>query len=406
MASSPIYNWPEPDNSDLVKNGALAIRTLGNAIDTTMATMTPKSLVDAKGDLIAASAADTPARLAVGNNGETIVADSSTSTGLRYSANFAAGKNKIINGDFNIWQRGTTFTQTPSVELYTTDRWFFNAGGTGGTLTLSRQTFTPGAAPVAGYEGQYFFRYACTAARTSQTFVVFGQRIEDVRTFAGQTVTFSYWAKASSNVTLDVPYIDQYFGTGGSSSVGTAFTGPVLTTSWQRFTSTITVPSVSGKTIGANSSLNVIFQLGAINTTGLSVDFWGMQLEAGSVATAFQTATGTIQGELSACQRYFQTERTGNTPLGTAAYWTTTLAYLPYVLKTTMRVAPTVTFDGVAAVAVFCNGVSRQSTAIGTDTVNVNFVEIVPTTGAVTGGDAAFVRLNVTDKFINFSAEL
>lgn len=84
MATSPIYNWPEPDNTDLVKNGALAIRTLGDAIDTTMATMTPKSIVDAKGDLIAASAADTPARLAVGANGTNLVADSSTATGLTW----------------------------------------------------------------------------------------------------------------------------------------------------------------------------------------------------------------------------------------------------------------------------------------------------------------------------------
>ena len=85
MATSPIYNWPEPDNSDLVKNGALAIRTLGNAIDTTMATMVPKSIVDAKGDLIAGTAADTAARLAVGANGETLVADSSTATGLKWA---------------------------------------------------------------------------------------------------------------------------------------------------------------------------------------------------------------------------------------------------------------------------------------------------------------------------------
>jgi hypothetical protein len=91
MATSPNYGWLEPDNTDLVKNGALAIRTLGNAIDTTMATMTPKSIVDAKGDLIAASANDTPARLAVGTNGQTIVANSSASTGLAYSNNAPLG---------------------------------------------------------------------------------------------------------------------------------------------------------------------------------------------------------------------------------------------------------------------------------------------------------------------------
>jgi hypothetical protein len=88
MATSPIYNWPEPDNTDLVKNGALAIRTLGDAIDTTMATMTPKSIVDAKGDLIAASAADTPARLAVGANNTILMADSAQSTGLKWAGTY------------------------------------------------------------------------------------------------------------------------------------------------------------------------------------------------------------------------------------------------------------------------------------------------------------------------------
>jgi hypothetical protein len=84
MATSPIYSWPEPDNTDLVKNGALAIRTMGNAIDTTMATMIPKSIVDAKGDLIAATANDTPARLAVGTNGQILQADSAESIGLKW----------------------------------------------------------------------------------------------------------------------------------------------------------------------------------------------------------------------------------------------------------------------------------------------------------------------------------
>jgi len=84
MATSPIYSWPEPDNTDLVKNGALAIRTLGDAIDTTMGTMVAKSIIDAKGDLIAGTAADTAARLAVGTNGLPLVADSTAATGLKW----------------------------------------------------------------------------------------------------------------------------------------------------------------------------------------------------------------------------------------------------------------------------------------------------------------------------------
>lgn len=86
MATSPIFGWEEPDDTDLVKDGAAAIRTLGNAIDTTMGTMVAKSIVDAKGDLIAATAADTVARLAVGTNGQVLKADSTTATGLAWGS--------------------------------------------------------------------------------------------------------------------------------------------------------------------------------------------------------------------------------------------------------------------------------------------------------------------------------
>jgi hypothetical protein len=113
MATSPIYNWPEPDNTDLVKNGALAMRTLGDAIDTTMATMVPKTIVDAKGDIIAATAADTVSRLAVGTNGQTLVADSSTATGLKW-ATPAGGGGKVLQ----VVQTVATNTTSNSTSTY------------------------------------------------------------------------------------------------------------------------------------------------------------------------------------------------------------------------------------------------------------------------------------------------
>jgi hypothetical protein len=83
--TTPNYGWPVPTSSDLVKNGATAIEALGDAADATMATMVPKSLVDAKGDIIAATAADTVSRLAVGTNAQVLTADSTTATGLKWA---------------------------------------------------------------------------------------------------------------------------------------------------------------------------------------------------------------------------------------------------------------------------------------------------------------------------------
>jgi hypothetical protein len=122
MATSPIYGWLEPDNTDLVKNGALAIRTLGNAIDTTMGTMTPKSTVTAKGSLIAATAASTPANLAVGANGETLVADSTAATGLKWakSANFV-GCSVYDSGNTQAIANNTNVAITFNAESIDTD---------------------------------------------------------------------------------------------------------------------------------------------------------------------------------------------------------------------------------------------------------------------------------------------
>ena len=93
MATTTNYSWTTPDDTALVKDGAAAIRSLGTAIDTTVfnnaSAAIAKTIVDAKGDIIAATAADTVARLAVGANATVLTADSSTATGLKWAA--AAG---------------------------------------------------------------------------------------------------------------------------------------------------------------------------------------------------------------------------------------------------------------------------------------------------------------------------
>ena len=110
--TTPNFGWPVPTSSDLVKNGATAIEGLGDAIDASLldlkggtsgqvlakasgtdmdfswvtdATGIPATIFDAKGDILVATAADTPGKLTVGTNGQYLQADSSTATGLTWS---------------------------------------------------------------------------------------------------------------------------------------------------------------------------------------------------------------------------------------------------------------------------------------------------------------------------------
>jgi hypothetical protein len=212
---------------------------------------------------------------------------------LLQSAQNSAGKNAIINGDFGIWQRGTTL----ATYGYLADRFY---GDTNATVTQSRQTFTAGTAPVAGYEGSYFYRMAKSAGGTYSSLQ---QKIEDVRTFAGQTVTLSYWAKIDSGTLSVQTIIEQNFGSGGSATVYTYGTNQTLTTTWTRYSTTIAVPSISGKTIGTSGYLSA-YPFSTSSTAAITFDIWGVQLEAASQVSNFQTATGTKQGELAACQRY------------------------------------------------------------------------------------------------------
>ena len=340
-------------------------------------------------------------------NGSTLVANSANASGLGWNQNFAAGKNKIINGDFGIWQRGTSFT--PSGETYVADRFYVNRDGTGTACTVSQQTFTAGTAPVSGYEGTYFLRYNQTNAGTSQTYAVLAQRIEDVRTFAGQTITVSFWAKAASGYTMNNVQVSQSFGSGGSTAVTTSGSSPVITTSWARYSMSITLPSIAGKTIGSGNYLAVYLYLPA--NTIFTVDFWGVQLEAGSTVTNFQTATGTLQGELAACQRYYW-RSTGQEVFGRIAgqgiaVSTTSILFAP-VLPVTMRTYPQsldysnlCVYDGVNAV----NAISSAAIQSGSGSLNSTSLNLT-TTGATQYRPYFFATNNNTAGYVGFSAEL
>jgi hypothetical protein len=222
------------------------------------------------------------------------------------SDQFMAGKNKLINGNFAIWQRGSSLTPTTG-QVYTTDRFLALRDGSGATVTVSRQTFTPNTAgnPTGAVNGNsYFYRQSQSVAGSGGTYNLMEQRIEGA-ILAGQTVTFSFWAKAAASLTL--PQIDYEYTIGGTNTSANVTSNIAVTTSWQRFSYTFTMPTYSGLTPNNTSDFFGIRIWFPSNTT-FTFDTWGWQLEAGSSATAFQTSTGTIQGELAACQRYYEAQ--------------------------------------------------------------------------------------------------
>jgi hypothetical protein len=206
--------------------------------------------------------------------------------------------NYIINGAFDFWQRGTSFASVG----FGPDRWNNISGSN--TATMSRATATPAEVNLFGFgDAQFFLSYVKTSVISELS--LFETRIEDVRALSGQTATLSYWARVSSGTAENAPNFVQNFGSGGSSAVVTTADNVTLTTSWQRFSHTITIPSVSGKTIGASSYL-AVRPLRHLTSSAATYFFTGVQLEAGSVATPFRRNANSIQGELAACQRYFQ----------------------------------------------------------------------------------------------------
>ena len=394
MATSPIYNWPEPDNTDLVKNGALAIRTLGNAIDTTMGTMVAKTVVDAKGDLIAGTAADTVNRLAVGNNGETLVADSSTSTGLRYQVPVNA--NPFLNSAMQVWQRGTSFALAASTSTYTADRWKCRRNATGATISRQATNDTTNLPFI-----QYALRAQRDSGNATTDLIQVTQSFENVNSipYAGKTLTISFYARAGANYSASSNglVINLRSGTANDGDIIVNTFGNVianqtatLTTTWQRF-------SYTGTMVATDTQIGL--QVYSVPTGTAGANDWfeitGVQLEVGSVATPFKTYAGTIQGELAACQRYYQFigGTTDSFPLFGGYIGAETYRF-PMIFPVQMRVAPTITKNGTW-------------NAVGVGQPSAVYINTQGFTVAATGtGGGFYLHPNSTDDTFTISAEL
>ncbi|WP_295446256.1 hypothetical protein [uncultured Thiodictyon sp.] len=222
-------------------------------------------------------------------------------------------RNKIINGNFDIWQRGNgPFTANAA---YTADRWkIFSLG--------SSFTSVAPAANTSGVPSDASSKAIVLTTSSSvgaANYAMLMQKIEGGKTLAGKTVTVSFAAKVSSGTHLLGVGLMQVFGSGGSPSASVVCTGVsvLLTTAMTTYSVTISVPSISGKTIGSDGNdyleLEFWFDAGSgVNArsgsvgqaSGATFTITAVQVEEGSYATPFEYRP--MQIELALCQRYYE----------------------------------------------------------------------------------------------------
>jgi hypothetical protein len=370
---------------------------------------TANSPLTAKGDLFGYST--TQARVAVGNDGETLVADSSATTGLRYTAGNPIS-NPVINSAFQIAQRGTSFSTASAA--YTLDRWYALAASAG---TVSRQV-TGDTTNLPNI--QYCARFQRTAGSTSTTGFSLSNSFETVNSipYAGKTVTFSFYARAGANYSPTSSAFGSrvWTGTGTDQAIQGTYTGAsftinntaTLTTTWQRF-------SYSGAIPASTTEMAIQFYSEPTGTAGANDYFevTGVQIDIGSVALPFRTNGGTIQGELSACMRYYQVFNR-NSQVATGQALNTTVPVIGFQFVQQMRVAPTITLataGQTAGTISFLTSSGGYPTTTGSHSalgITVNGFELGSSgySASFTGGNASLLYANGATDIYKASAEL
>ena len=357
--------------------------------------------LNAKAPLASPALTGTPTAptAAVGTNTTQVATTAFVSANLGVTEN----ENRIINGAFDFWQRGTSST---SNGLVAADRW--PNGYSGGTVTQSQQAFTLGET-FGSNNPAYFLRQTVSGSSGVSDYSLIEQKLEGVRSYAGQTITVLGWARRSSgsgNMTIEAV---QNFGTGGSPSAVVNNITPVtvsLSASWTPFAATITLPSISGKTLGTNGNDWVKFTFwtsagsnfnARTNSLGLQtigVDLWGIHIKVGTHTTA---ATDLYKQpemgpELNRCLRYFERQVGGSScEQGVVAATTTTREHVEKwsVVK---RAAPSVTFS-TSGYYIYAAGAFDTGTATSVSFATVHGA-LFATTGCAsrTAGSAVAVE--------------
>ena len=246
----------------------------------------------------------------------------------------ASTGNVIINGAFDIWQRGTSFSLSvapASSNTFTADRWRARLGGTG----QAARTYSRVNSELNG------FQYAARSQRNSDL-TGFGPTglVMDLETASSvqlenSVITLSFYACAGANFSADSNILTStiYTGTGVDGNLTVGYVGAIataqnntLTAGWARFSQTLTVPA-------GVRQIGIGFTYVPTGTAGANdwFDITGVQLEAGAVATPFRRNSPSIQGELAACQRYYFRHSTSDVIIGNgiSSGTTTSLVVIP-----------------------------------------------------------------------------
>jgi hypothetical protein len=318
-------------------------------------------------------------------------------------------ENRIINGAFDFWQRGTSST----ADGYgAADRWRQYAGG--GTVTQSRQSHTVGD-KFGSSTPQFYLRQTASGQSATGHIAAIAQLVEGVRSYAGETITVLGWVRRSSGSGNMVVEAEQSFGTGGSPSSAVNAISPTtitLTSSWAPFAAVLTVPSITGKTLGTNGNdfLQIAFWTSAgsdfnarTNSLGLQtigVDLWGVHIKVGTHTTAATTLykQPELGPELARCQRYCVVyggqavyERLGNGETVAATSALTNL-YLP----TAMRGTPSVSFGTVSDYRIYSGNTFFTPSALAGDPAGTtkDAISVSATISGATIGRAAVLLPN------------
>jgi hypothetical protein len=315
------------------------------------------------------------------------------------------GRNLIINGAFQCWQRSTSVSSQTGSGYKTADRWYTNASG--GTYNQSQQTVTLGDSTIGDFK--YFLRHEVT---TGDDFTGILYRIEDVQSVPEGTVTLSFYAKGTNPNSGHFEMIArQDFGTGGSPSSDVIQTAQdvTLTSSWQRFELQITVPSISGKTLGTNGDSYYQLQFTQPSDDDSSdawtLDITGVQLEVGQTATPFEHRS--FGDELARCLRYYE-EWGGEDAYQPFGYFEAASSDLGYLVLhfSEKRDGPTVTVSNASHFHTTRSAIVPTSFSFSQPATTHVFCTIAKVGGFASGQIYSWRANNSTAARIYFNAEL